>query len=69
MDYKASKHFDAARLVLEEEPNGELLEYMNLSMTLYLAPHQTIDIYAGGQMCVSQKISIRSSSRMSPLSC
>ena len=56
VDYKPAKQFDAARLVLEEEQNKELPEYMNRSMTLYLAPHQTIDVYAGGQMYASQKI-------------
>lgn len=56
VDYKSPKHFDATRLVLEEEPNEELPKYMNRSITLYLAPHQTIDVYTSGQIYASQKI-------------
>ena len=56
VDYRPPKHFDAARLVLEEEPNEELPKYMNRSITLYLAPHQTIDVYTSGQIYASQKI-------------
>ena len=37
VDYRPSKCFDAARLVLKEEPNHELSEYVNRSITLYAA--------------------------------
>ena len=56
VDYKPSKFFDAARLVLQEEPDKEFPEYMDRWMTLYMAPHQTIDVYTGGQIYASQKI-------------
>ena len=57
VDYKTSKFFDAARLVLEEEPNEELPEYMERWMTLYMAPRQTIDVYVSGKIYTSQKVS------------
>ena len=50
VDYRPSKYFDTARLVLKEEPNRELSEYMNRSITLYAAPRQTIDVYACEQI-------------------
>lgn len=56
VDYKTSKFFDAARLVLEEEPNEELPEYMERWMTLYLAPHQTIDVYVSEKIYPHQKV-------------
>lgn len=49
VDYRPSKYFDTARLVLKEEPNRELSEYMNRSITLYAAPRHTIEVYAGEQ--------------------
>ena len=55
VDYRPSKYFDAARLVLKEEPNHELSEYVNRSITLYAAPRQTIEVYAGEQIYTFQK--------------
>ena len=59
VDYRPSKYFDTARLVLKEEPNRELSEYMNRSITLYAAPRQTIDVYACEQIYTFQKISAK----------
>ena len=56
MDYKLPKHFDAARLVLQEKPNEEYPEYIDRAMICYLAPSQTIDVYVGERMYSSQKI-------------
>ena len=56
VDYKTSKFFDAARLVLKEEPNEEYPEYMERWMTLYLAPRQTIDVYVSGKLYPHQKV-------------
>ena len=56
VDYKPPKDFDAARLVLEERPNKEFPEYINRTMTLYLAPSQTIKTYLEGMMYSSQEI-------------
>ncbi len=60
VDYKTSKHFDAARLVLLEKPNEEYPEYTDRTMTLYLAPSQTIDVYAEEKIYASQKIEEKS---------
>ena len=43
VDYKPPKSFDAARLVLLEKSNEKYPEYTDRTMTLYLAPRQTID--------------------------
>ena len=59
VDYRPSKYFDAARLVLKEEPNHELSEYVNRSITLYAAPRRTIEVYAGEQIYTFQKISAK----------
>lgn len=56
VDYKPPKSFDAARLVLLEKPNEKYPEYTDRTMTLYLAPRQTIDIYADEKIYAFQKI-------------
>ena len=56
VDYKPPKSFDAARLVLLEKPNEKYPEYTDRTMTLYLAPRQTIDVYADEKVYASQKI-------------
>lgn len=56
VDYSPPEAFDAARLVLQEEPDKELPEYMDRWMTLYMAPRQAIDIYVSERLYASQKI-------------
>lgn len=56
VDYSPPETFDAARLVLQEEPDKELPEYINRRMTLYMAPHQTMDIYVSERLYASQKV-------------
>lgn len=56
VDYTTPKSFDAARLVLLEKPNEKYPEYTDRTMTLYLAPRQTIDVYADEKIYASQKI-------------
>lgn len=56
VDYKPPKSFDAARLVLLEKPNEKYPEYTDRTMTLYLAPRQTIDVYADEKIYAFQKI-------------
>ena len=45
----------AARLVLLEKPNEKYPEYTDRTMTLYLAPRQTIDVYADEKIYAFQK--------------
>lgn len=55
VDYRPPKHFNAARLVLQESPNDEYPEYTDRRITLYLAPSQTVEIYADEKIYSSQK--------------
>lgn len=56
VDYKPSEFFNSARLVLQKNPNMKFSEYMDRTMTLYLAPKQAIEVYADGKIYTSQKI-------------
>lgn len=56
VDYKPSEYFDTARLVLQEQPNQEFPDYMERSITLYLAPRQTMETYLKGMIFTSQKV-------------
>lgn len=56
VDYKTAKSFNAARLVLQEQPNKMSPEFIDRTMTLYLAPHQTVDVYADDKMFAAQQV-------------
>ncbi len=53
VDITPPKHFDA-RIVLEEFPCDELPELMLKTMSIYLAPAATMDVYLRGMMYESQ---------------
>lgn len=54
VDFQPPKHFEA-RVVLEEKPLREYSGTMLDTMTIYLAPSQTIETYMQGMMYVSQQ--------------
>ena len=56
VDYKPSEYFDTARLVLQKQPNQEFPDYMERSITLYLAPRQTMETYLKGMIFTSQEV-------------
>lgn len=55
VDYKPPKSFDAARLVLLEKPNEKYPEYTDRTMTLYLAPRQTITCSCWAAACARSR--------------
>lgn len=59
VDLNPPKRF-AARVVLEEEPCEEYLDMMLRSMTIYLAPEQTMDTYLKNMMYTSQTETVKS---------
>lgn len=56
VDYRPPKYLDTARLVLKERAIEEVPEYADRTMTLYLAPSQSMEVYQQGKMYASQKI-------------
>lgn len=67
VDYKPSEYFDTARLVLQEQPNQEFPDYMERSITLYLAPRQTMETYLKGMIFTSQEVPKRISAYTQPV--
>lgn len=55
VDFKPPQYFEA-RVILTEQPMEEYPEFMEQTMTLYLAPEQTLKVYMDGCMCESQEI-------------
>jgi len=55
VDCKPPDYF-AAKIVLVEEPMEEYPDEMNRTMTLYLAPKETLDVYVDGCIYKSQKV-------------
>ena len=58
VDFRSPKHFDA-RVVLEEQPMEEYPDMMLNTMTIYLAPKQTIETYMKGMMYESQEHTVK----------
>ncbi len=58
VDLNPPKRF-AARVVLEEEPCEEYPDMMLRSMTIYLAPEQTMDTYLKNMMYTSQTETVK----------
>lgn len=58
VDFRSPKHFDA-RVVLEEQPMDEFPDMMLYTMSIYLAPKQTIETYMKGLMYESQKHTVK----------
>lgn len=54
-DYKLPPRLEA-RVLLEEKPMEEYPEYMDRTMTICVAPAQTVDVYADGKMFEGQEI-------------
>lgn len=57
-DYKPPKGFDA-RLVLEEKAMEEYPDFMERTMTLYMAPEKNIQTYVDGWMYKGQDLSVK----------
>lgn len=45
VDYEVPAKFDTARLVLEEKPFEKCPDMMHRTMTIFLAPHDHINVY------------------------
>lgn len=55
VDFKPPQYFEA-RVILTEQPMEEYPEFMEQTMTLQLAPEQTLKVYMDGCMYESQEV-------------